>query len=256
MRKFCLSLLLQFQMYVAEIAEKSIRGTLCSLFQFQITGGILLVYILGAFASTRVTCWICAVVPVAFLILVYFSAESPNFLVRKRQHEEAIECLMKFRNPNYEPIVEITELEKEEEARRSENFKQALSKKSSKKAIFIGLSLMFFQQLSGINAVIFYTSSIFNDANVSLQPEIATIIVGVIQVIATFIATATIDKIGRKILLVLSGALMALCTLSLGIFYSAKQSNPDSVFDYGWVSLASLCVFIIAFSLGFGWLLS
>jgi MFS family permease len=239
-------------MYVAEIAEKSIRGTLCSLFQFQITCGILFVFILGAFNSPQKTSLICAFVPVIFLILVYFTSETPNYLVRKRQHDEAIECVMKFRAKNYEPIVEITELEKEDEVRRTEDIKSALMKKSSQKAIKIGLGLMFFQQLSGINAVIFYTSTIFEDANIDIKPEYATIIVGVIQIIATFGATATIDKVGRKALLIISGIFMSLCTLTLGIFYAVKQVDNESVSEHGHVPLIALCIFIIAFSLGYG----
>lgn len=239
-------------MYVAEIAEKSIRGTLCSLFQFQITCGILFVFILGAFSSPITTSIVCGIVPVIFLILVYFTSETPNYLVRKRQHEEAIECIMKFRAKNYEPIVEITELEKEDEVRRSEDIKSALMKKSSQKAIKIGLGLMFFQQLSGINAVIFYTSAIFKDASIEIEPEHATIIVGVIQIIATFAATVTIDKVGRKALLIISGIFMSLCTFILGIYYSVKQVDETSVQEYGHVPLIALCIFIIAFSLGYG----
>lgn len=164
----------------------------------------------------------------------------------------AIAALKRLRGDDFDTAAEIADLQKEEELRQSQNVREAIKKKSAKKAMFISFGLMFFQQLSGINAVIFYTSKIFKDANIELSPEYATIIVGVVQVIATFVATLTLDKLGRRLLLLVSDSLMALCTLALGIYYGIKSANPDAVTGLGWLSLLSLCVFIIAFSLGFG----
>ena len=170
----------------------------------------------------------------------------------KGREDEAMKVLRKFRGKDFNPTDEIAELHEEEEIRRSQNVKAAMKKTSSKKAMMISFGLMFFQQLSGINAVIFYTSAIFKDANIELAPETATIIVGVVQVVATFVATMTLDKIGRRLLLIISDSLMALCTLVLGIYYGVKSSNDSSVSSAGWISLLALCVFIVAFSLGYG----
>lgn len=170
----------------------------------------------------------------------------------KGKEDAAVSSLRKFRGATFDTKTEIADLQKEEQIRQSQNARTAMQKKSSKKALMISLSLMFFQQLSGINAVIFYTSAIFKDAEIEIAPEIATIIVGVVQIFATFAATMTIDKLGRILLLVISDGLMALCTLILGVFYAIKGSNPDTVVGAGWISLLALCVFIIAFSLGFG----
>jgi MFS family permease len=169
----------------------------------------------------------------------------------KGREDEAIDSLRKFRGATFNPTDEIADLQKEEASRKSQDVRGALKKTSSKRAMLISFSLMFFQQLSGINAVIFYTSAIFQDANIEIPPEYATIIVGVVQVIATFTATLTIDKIGRRLLLIVSDLLMALCTLVLGIYYIVRDSEEGSS-SAGWIPLLALCVFIIAFSLGFG----
>jgi SP family facilitated glucose transporter-like MFS transporter 8 len=168
------------------------------------------------------------------------------------KHDKAIISLTRFRGDSADLHAELNYLIEEDELRRSQNVKAALRKKSSMKAMIIASGLMFFQQLSGINAVIFYTTTIFKDANIEIKPELATIIVGVIQVLATFVATLTVDKIGRKMLLIVSDTFMALCTLVLGAYYGLKEGSEESVEGYGWISLLSLCVFIIAFSLGFG----
>lgn len=160
---------------------------------------------------------------------------------------------MQFRERAHDPLSEINDLEHEEDVRRNTtSLFEALRNRSARKAIIIALGSMFFQQFSGINSVIFYSSDIFTDANVQIQPSTCTIIIGIIQIIATSVATMTVDRLGRKILLIISGIFMALCTLSLGIFYAVQQDDPESVVNAGWISLVSLCVFIIAFSLGAG----
>lgn len=170
----------------------------------------------------------------------------------KSKMEEAENSLKKFRDDDGVVAEELAELVREEEIRKSQKALEALQRTSSKKALMIAFGLMFFQQLSGINAVIFYTNAIFADANIELEPKYATILIGVIQVIATFISTMTVDKIGRKVLLMISFSLMALCTLTLGIFYGVKGKNEESVEGLGWITLVALCLFIIAFSLGAG----
>lgn len=170
----------------------------------------------------------------------------------KGKEIEAVKSLKRFRGDDFDTTSEIADLQKEEDQRKSQNVREALKQKSSKKAMLISFGLMFFQQLSGINAVIFYMTTIFADASIDLQPEIATIIVGAVQVIATFIATLTLDKLGRRILLLVSALLMAICTLVLGVYSGIRVANISAVEGLGWLSLVSLCVFIIAFSTGFG----
>jgi Na+/melibiose symporter-like transporter len=111
---------------------------------------------------------------------------------------------------------------------------------------------MFFQQVSGINAVIFFTTDIFVAAGTDIKPDIATIIVGVMQVVATFVASLIVDRLGRRILLLASDAVMALCTLLLGIYFFMKSNDKDSVSSLSWLPIVSLCLFIVAFSIVFG----
>lgn len=101
-------------------------------------------------------------------------------------------------------------------------------------------------------AVIFYTTEIFQAAGTGLSAELGTILVGVMQVIATFVASLVVDKLGRRMLLLVSDSVMALCTLLLGVYFFMKERDETSVDNLGWLPIASLCVFIISFSIGFG----
>jgi len=72
------------------------------------------------------------------------------------------------------------------------------------------------------------------------------------QVVATFVATIVVDKLGRRILLLASGIVMALSTTAIGVYFFLKDQDEESVANLGWLPVASLCVFMIMFSIGFG----
>lgn len=95
----------------------------------------------------------------------------------------------------------------------------------------------------------FYATDIFKDSGSSMEPKICSIIVGVSQVFATIAGSLLVDRLGRKILLSASGALHVLSTAALGLYY---YCIGDGASDFGWVPLASLVVFIIGFSIGWG----
>ena len=92
---------------------------------------------------------------------------------------------------------------------------------------------------------------LFQSAGSDLEPSTATIIVGVIQVVSTFISTLVVDRLGRRILLLISDCVMAICTLLRGIYFYLLNEHDD-VSNLGCLPLTSVCVFIVVFSLGYG----
>jgi SP family facilitated glucose transporter-like MFS transporter 8 len=93
---------------------------------------------------------------------------------------------------------------------------------------------------------------LFQSAGSTLEASTATIIVGVIQAIATFISTLVVDRLGRRILLLISDFVMAICTLLLGVYFYLMNETTDDVTNLGWLPLTSVCLFIVVFSLGYG----
>lgn len=122
---------------------------------------------------------------------------------------------------------------------------------TNRRGFTISVMLMFFQQFSGINAVIFYTVEIFESAGSTMNANISTIIVGVVQVLMTFAAAVLVERAGRKILLIQSSAIMGICLAVLGIYFNLKNNNHD-VSSIGWIPLLSMVMFIVSFSLGYG----
>lgn len=138
-----------------------------------------------------------------------------------------------------------------ETSEKSGSFMDLFRVKANRTGFFICLALMFFQQFSGINAVIFFSTQIFQAAGSSLDPAISTIIIGVVQVVSTILAALLVERAGRKVLLLQSSIVMSLCLTALGTYFHLKKNGHD-VSALGLIPLVSLMLFIVSFSLGYG----
>ncbi|XP_032598790.1 facilitated trehalose transporter Tret1-2 homolog isoform X2 [Drosophila grimshawi] len=241
-------------MYTGEIAQKDIRGTLGSFFQLMITIGILFVYGIGAGLNVFWMSVVCGILPIIFGVIFFFMPESPTYLVSKDRTQAAVNSIQWLRGQDYDYAPELEELHKtNREIRENKvNIMEALTRPVTIKALSISLGLMFFQQVSGINAVIFYSNAIFEAANTGIRSDMSTILIGVMQVVATFVSVLVVDKLGRRILLLASGIVMALSTIAIGVYFYMKDQDEKSVDNLGWLPVSSLCVFIVMFSIGFG----
>lgn len=243
--------------YTSEIAQDSIRGTLGSYFQLMITVGILFSYVVGSYTPVFWFNILCTLIPIIFGVVFFFMPESPNYLVVKGKNDEAKAALIKLRGSQYDVNYELNDMkQKAEDAKANPvSYLTAITQKTAIKAIVICYCLMIFQQLSGINAVIFNASQIFLNAGATIPSEVSTIIIGVIQVLATFGSSLVVDKLGRRILLLSSALVMCICSTALGVYFFLQQTHgleSDIVQNISWLPLLSLSVFIIAFSIGFG----
>lgn len=85
-----------------------------------------------------------------------------------------------------------------------------------------------------------------------MSMAICTVIIGIVQVVATFVSVMIVDKAGRKLLLIISACAMAICTICLGVYFFLQKQDEASVESITWLPLASLIIFIACFSIGFG----
>lgn len=251
-------------LYTSEIAQKEIRGTLGSYFQLMVVTGILYAYVMGSFLTPIPYTISCAVCVFLFFVSFYFQPETPLYLVKKGKFEQAKKSLIQLRGVKFDVDSELNAIESAvKETRQSTvSFISAFTKKSTLKALLIACGLMFFQQFSGINAVILYSSDMFQESGVKFDPKIASIIVAAFQVIATFISSLVVDKLGRRALLMLSMTVITTSNVLLGSYFTMKTRHlldPTVLNSLGFLPTASLCIFIVVFSLGIGpipWLIS
>merc|ERR1711894_454023 len=128
-----------------------------------------------------------------------------------------------------------------------------LLKPQNLKPLLISILLMFGQQFSGMNAIMFYGVTIFKAANTKMDSFLENIIMAIVQVVATVTGMLVVDRYGRRCLLISSGVIMALSISSLGAyFYILDEQGKDAASHVSFLPLPSLCIYVLAFSLGFG----
>lgn len=236
-------------MYIAEIAPAKYRGRLVGLFQFNVVFGILLAYLSNYLIGTiglGATEWrwklgIAAVPAAIFLAMLFGIPRSPRWLVKKKRIEEAREVLRITGEENYEQELQdiVTSIDAEHHAGDTLfNGKYGLP-------IFLAVSIAMFNQLSGINAILYYLNQIFAQAGFSkVSSDLQAVAIGATNLLFTMIAMSLIDKVGRRKLL-LTGAVGTTVCLA-GVSYVFLSHSHQSVLV--WLLVAYIAFF--AFSQG------
>jgi sugar porter (SP) family MFS transporter len=217
-------------MYIAEIAPAKWRGRLVGVFQFNIVFGILLAYFsnyligqmqLGALEWR----WMLGVsgIPAALFFLMLFGIpRSPRWLVKKRRVEEARKVLQLVGEENFEQELQdiIASLDVEHQ-------QEPLFSRKYRLPIFLAVSIAMFNQLSGINAILYYLNDIFMRAGFSkVSGELQAVVIGATNLLFTIIAMAVIDKLGRKTLLLVGSVGTAVCLAGVSaIYFSGKHES-------------------------------
>uniref|UniRef100_W5M2R0 Solute carrier family 2, facilitated glucose transporter member 8 n=1 Tax=Lepisosteus oculatus TaxID=7918 RepID=W5M2R0_LEPOC len=259
-------------LYIAETAHARVRGMLGSCVQLMVVTGIMGAYIAGLVLEWRWLAVACSVPPALMLVLMCFMPETPRFLLAQGREYEALAALRFLRGPAVPHEWECVQIEAAAREQGDSLKLGDLRSPAIYKPLLIGVLLMLFQQLTGINAIMFYAETIFEEANFQKASSVATVIVAAIQVVFTALAALIMDRAGRKVLLVLSGLAMAVSTAVFGAYFKitsaaptngsslsgvpllAAQSSalPPSEGSLAWLALASMGLFIAGFALGWG----
>ncbi|XP_014495273.1 sugar transporter ERD6-like 7 [Vigna radiata var. radiata] len=237
--------------FIAEIAPKELRGTLTTLNQFMIVSGVSVSFIIGNVLSWRALA-LTGIIPSAILLLgLFFIPESPRWLAKRGRQKDFVAALQILRGKDTDISEEaeeiqdyITTLEQLPKSSLLELFHRRYLR-----SLTIGIGLMIFQQLGGINGVCFYVSSIFDQAGFS--PAIGTISYACLQVVVTGLGAAFIDKAGRKPLLLLSASgLVAGCIFAAVAFY--LKVHEVGVAAVPALAVTGVLVYVGSFSIGMG----
>lgn len=244
---------LAFPVYLGETIQPEVRGALGLLPTAFGNTGILMAFFVGSLMDWSKLAFFGAALPVPFFLLMLVVPETPRWYVTKGRAEDARKALQWLRGKDINIEREMRDLTRSqaESDRTGGNAIGTLFTMKYLPAVLISLGLMLFQQLSGINAVIFYATSIFKMSGSTLDENLCSIIIGVVNFISTFIATAVIDRLGRKMLLYVSSVSMIITLVTLGAYFYLKAAMVD-VSSCGWLPLACLVIYVLGFSIGFG----
>jgi MFS transporter, SP family, xylose:H+ symportor len=232
-------------MYIAEISPAALRGRLVALSQFNVVAGILAAYfsnyiIAGIIGGPESIAWrwmlgIAAVPSVLFFLLVLRIPESPRWLVKAHRREEAAAVLRTMGNDTPEMLVrEIAESLHEETVSANEPFFQ----RKYSKPILLAVTVASFNQLSGINALIYYTADIFRMAGAERTSALLqSVIIGVTNLLFTMVAMTVIDRFGRRILLLIGAVGLAAClSLTAWAFYRGSGGTIVLISLIGYIA--------------------
>ncbi|WP_370479222.1 D-xylose transporter XylE [Tamlana flava] len=238
-------------LYIAEIAPAESRGKLVSFNQLAIVGGFMVVYFVNYFIARGGGSdeWLNAVgwrwmfaseiVPAGlFLFLLFFVPDTPRSLMLRSKPEQALEILSKVNG-------------KERALSIVEEIKATMVQHSGKLlsfgwlVILIGIALSVFQQFVGINVVLYYAPEIFKSIDPNTDGALLlTIIVGIVNFLFTIIAIKTVDKFGRKPLMIIGALGMGVAMLSLGfVFFSGAT---------GYLALGCMMLYVASFAMSWG----
>ncbi|XP_026472581.1 facilitated trehalose transporter Tret1-like [Ctenocephalides felis] len=241
-------------MYVSEISEDSLRGTLGAFFQLFLTSGILGVFAISSVVTYKVMSTCCGLITVIFVLLFYFFCpETPTYLLKINKTSDAKNALFRLRGERCgaERVLKQIQEDIDKSSGGNVSIKDLFSNRVTFRGLVATLGLMVFQQLSGINAVIFYSVSIFKLAGSDLDPAVSSIIIAAVQVVMSLAAIGLVEKFGRKTLLMISSTVMGICLAALGYYFRVQTSGED-VTSLGWLPLSSLVLFIVAFCIAYG----
>jgi SP family xylose:H+ symportor-like MFS transporter len=237
-------------MYIAETAPPEKRGRLVSLNQFAIISGMVIIYFINyLIAGAGDDAWLISdgwrwmffsgVIPsVLFLVLLLFIPETPRYLVISGKDEKAAGIISRISGKENSSQI-LTEI------------KETLHEKNVPWlsfgffVIFLGILIAVFQQFVGINVVMYYAGNIFRNMGASVNNSlIQTIIVGLINMAFTIVAIFTVDKYGRRPLMIIGALAMAISMILLGYSFYLKQT--------GFAALIFMLTFTAGFAMSWG----
>lgn len=234
--------------YIAELAPAKWRGRLVGLFQINIVVGILLAYFsnyciarlgLGA-GEWRWQLGIAAVPAVVFLVLLFGIPPSSRWLATRNRVEEARAVLQRMGAED--PETELGEIVASIHFERSQTTEPLFSRKY-RLPIFLAITIGMFNQLSGINAILYYLNDIFSAAGFSkVSGDLQAVAVGAMNLLATLLAMTVIDKLGRKTLLLIGSVGMVACLSGVAAVFFTNRHQSSLV----WLLVAYIAFFAIS----------
>jgi SP family arabinose:H+ symporter-like MFS transporter len=217
--------------YIAEISPPELRGRLVGAFQFNVVFGILLAYVsnyvVGQFSigapDWRWKLGVAALPALCFFISLFLIPESPRWLVGEGRNDEAMTVLR--RNGDRGPEREMVEISNSLVMEKG-LAKDHLFRWRYRFPIFLAISIGMFNQLSGINAILYYLNSIFERAGFNqVSSDEQAVMIGVVNLLAILAAMLVIDKIGRRPLLIIGSIGTTVCLAGVAVSFQLDRGH-------------------------------
>ncbi|CAM0904961.1 unnamed protein product [Alopecurus aequalis] len=247
--------------FLSEIAPARIRGGLSALFQLNVTVGILFANLVN-YGSSKIHPWgwrlslSLAGIPAVLLTLsALFMVDTPNSLIERGRPEMGKAVLKKIRgtnnvNPEFNEIMEASRI-----ARNVKHPFRSLLQRRNRPLLAITILLQMFQQLTGINAIMFYAPVLFTTLGFKTDASLySAVITGAVIVLSTLVSVYTVDTVGRRMLLMDGGVQMFLSLVTMAVVMRIKVTDHSDNLDHDWAIMVVIviCTFVSSFAWSWG----
>ncbi|XP_022918419.1 trehalose transporter 1-like protein [Onthophagus taurus] len=239
-------------MYIAEVADKSIRGLLSGFIYLALLLGIVIIYSVAPFVSLVTSSCVGAAFVIVQLFTFSFMPESPYYLLMKGKDEKCRKALVFLRSTE-DVDAELLELKTAIDRQIQEKGRpiDLLLDKGNRKGVIIMTVLNASQHFSSISVILMNLHTILEDAKGIVSPDWSGIVFSLVMLLSASVSITIVDKFGRKILLVFSSFLTAISLAILATYLLVKHQGGD-VSNIGWVPLFSVLLYAVAFKSGLG----
>jgi SP family galactose:H+ symporter-like MFS transporter len=239
-------------LYLAEVAPEQIRGAMISSYQLMITVGIFVAFLSDtAFSYSGSWRWMLGIISIPgamFLFGVFFLPESPRWLMLRGRKTEAVSVLTRLRGDAAVVTREVSDIE-EQLTSPQHGWRLFRENANFRRSVGLGVLLQVMQQLTGINVIMYYAPRIFETVGFGVKAQMwTTAIVGLTNMLSTFIAIGLVDRWGRKPILKTGFIVMAISLGAVGtMMYLGTVSRGEQIF-----TVSMLLIFIVGFAMSAG----
>ncbi|GBR53345.1 sugar-proton symporter [Neokomagataea thailandica NBRC 106555] len=235
-------------LYISEITVESVRGAMISFYQLMVSLGIFLAFISDSFLASgghwRWMLGIMIVPATLFLGIVFILPQSPRWLMMRGRTEKARKVLQLLRSDEEVANAELADIQARLNQSSDAGFALFRKNRHFRRSVALGMFLQVLQQLTGINALLYYAPRVFQAAHFGTDAAIwATTLVGLVNMGLSFVAIVCVDKWGRRPLLMLSCAIAAFAMLGMGVLLGLGAESFEAQI--------ALCGFVLLFVAGF-----
>lgn len=246
-------------MYTTERVPARVRGQLVFLFQLAVTFGIVVSYVIDLWFTSIGLSWRAmfgvAVIPAAALAIgMVFLSDTPRWYASKARWDRAYHAMLESSGNEAETRMEILQIRRALELQARSQPRELL-RPGLRVALLVGAGLAVLQQFVGINTIIYYAPIVLGNTGIGQAGNslAGALIVGIVNFLTTIVAVLLVDRVGRRLLLLVSSTGMLLTLVATGTLFAL---GPHT---YGVLLLIAVMLYIISFAIGFGpvfWLLS
>ncbi|XP_011873756.1 PREDICTED: facilitated trehalose transporter Tret1-like [Vollenhovia emeryi] len=241
-------------MYIGEIADKEIRGTLGSFIKLMVTFGELYAHAIGPFVSYHLLGYTCLLIPLVFFMSFPWMPESPYYLLMKNRQENALSSIKRLKRcvskeqleTDIEQMQKIVVRDLSDRGR----FWDLFGTPGNRRAVIVSIGLQLILQFSGICAIESYTQEILEEGDAGLPASNSVILLSMLQLIAGLGAVVLVDKLGRRPLLITTTLLAGIALTIAGLFYLVKFQFGVDTTGYGWLLHSSVIFYELIIALG------